>query len=265
MRPNISELSYGYAVTDELIHWHGNGLTAAPVFPSLYQEGQEGGGYDVKLELQGIPLFLQFKLSDCMVSRLAREARLGLLRVPYYRMHLRPARYSSQQRMLLQLEREGQEVYYSAPAFHQLQELNRFYLQRQILERSLWVRPSYIGELPDPEDHYLAFQLHGPYIFYSEPRKIDAKATFEDFSSAIQLAFQKRAETALLPEQLSDLAALLTDISQERIQTFPGLGKDLRALIEDSPPIKRIAFYSEFFLGCRFFIVHKKKSEMSYS
>jgi len=48
MKPQISEFSYGYALTDELIHWHGTNLTAAPIFPSLYQEGQVGGvGGDV--------------------------------------------------------------------------------------------------------------------------------------------------------------------------------------------------------------------------
>ena len=67
MKPDIAEFNYGYALTDELIHWHGAGITAVPIFPSLYDEGQPGGGYDVKLDRGGIPLFLQFKLSDCMV------------------------------------------------------------------------------------------------------------------------------------------------------------------------------------------------------
>ncbi len=67
MKPEMSEFSYGYALTDELIHWHGTSLTAAPIFPSLYQEGKSGGGYDVMLQRSGIPLFLQFKLADQMV------------------------------------------------------------------------------------------------------------------------------------------------------------------------------------------------------
>ena len=264
MRPDISEFSYGYAVTDELIHWHGIGLTAAPVFPSLYREGQQGGGYDVMLQGPGLPLFLQFKLSDCMVTNRAREAQQGLLRVPFYRMHLRPARHSMQHRMLLQLDRSGQEVYYCAPAFHKQYELNRFFLDHLILDSSLRIRPSHIGELPDQGDHYLAFQLHGPCFFCSEPHKIEGKVDPEYFSSAIQQAFKERAETALLPEQLAGLASVLAEISQERIKTFPVLGEDLLALIEDKPAIDQIAFYSEFFLGCRFFIVHEKNTETSY-
>ena len=125
MKPNTSEFSYGYAVTDELIHRHGLPITASPVFPSLYQEGQIGGGYDVHLPMMGLPLFLQFKLSDHMVRRSAREAQAGHLSVPYYRMHLRPKRHSAQHEMLLNLENiGGPAVYYVAPAFHQSSELN---------------------------------------------------------------------------------------------------------------------------------------------
>ncbi|MEN6487902.1 MAG: hypothetical protein ABFD66_03310, partial [Smithella sp.] len=112
MRPDISEFSYGYALTEELIHWHGTELTAAPFFPSLYQEGQEGGGYDLMLERPGMLLFLQFKLSDCMVRNTAREVKDGIFSAPCYRMHIRPARHSQQHEMLLKLENDGNEVYY---------------------------------------------------------------------------------------------------------------------------------------------------------
>ena len=79
MKPNLSEFSYGYALTDELIHRHGLPLIAAPVFPSLYQEGQPGGGYDLLLERPGFPLFLQFKLADRMVKGTANEVKSGFL------------------------------------------------------------------------------------------------------------------------------------------------------------------------------------------
>jgi len=32
MNPDISDFSYGYALTDELINWHGTTLTAARSF-----------------------------------------------------------------------------------------------------------------------------------------------------------------------------------------------------------------------------------------
>jgi hypothetical protein len=112
MNPQISEFSYGYAVTDELIHVHGTPITAAPVFPSLIQEGQPGGGYDLRLDRVGVPLFLQFKLAHCMVRDTATEAAQGCLQVPFYRMYLYASRHSDQHQMLLDLETAGNEVYY---------------------------------------------------------------------------------------------------------------------------------------------------------
>jgi len=71
MTPDISEFSYGFALTHELIALAGEPLRAAPIFPSLIEEGRAGGGYDVHLDVPGFPLFLQFKRSDCMVRRSA--------------------------------------------------------------------------------------------------------------------------------------------------------------------------------------------------
>jgi len=50
-------------------------LSAAPIFPSLIEEGKAGGGYDVKLDWPFAPLYLQFKRSECMTRRSAREYR----------------------------------------------------------------------------------------------------------------------------------------------------------------------------------------------
>src|SRR5436190_10639379 len=113
MRPLLSEFSFGYALTEELVAGALGGLVAAPIFPSLLQEGHAGGGYDLQLPLAGAPLYLQFKLSDCMVYRSAAE--WNDFGHSYYRMHLRPQRHSEQHRMLCDLEATGNEVYYVAP------------------------------------------------------------------------------------------------------------------------------------------------------
>lgn len=69
MQPDISEFSYGYALTEEFIFRSGMPLRAAPLFPSLLSEGKTGGGFDVSIPFVGYPLFLQFKLSHCNGSR----------------------------------------------------------------------------------------------------------------------------------------------------------------------------------------------------
>jgi len=258
MNPQISEFSYGYAVTDELIHWHGTNLTAAPVFPSLYQEGQVGGGYDAMLQRPGLPLFLQFKLADCMIFRSAREVKAHIFQVPYYRMHLRPTKHSSQHEMLLSLENQGNEVYYSAPAFHTNNDLNNAYFSHQILNRSLWLRPSQIGPLPNDRPHYVAFQIPGIPHFRSEPRALDTKGDFEGFTSRIEDIFRKKSDVALQKEKLLDLAETMQGITGKRGDISFETRRISERELAKRHPIDQIAFYAHVAMDCQLFIVKEK-------
>jgi hypothetical protein len=134
MRSGFSEFSYGYTVAEDLLVWRGmrTAMGAKPVFPSLIEEGQPGGGYDLAIEGVGtLPFLLQFKLSDYMVRSSVIEAKQGMFSVsrhrPIYRMHLRATRYSQQHPSLLGLERKGHQVFYIAPAFHLPRQLYGYY------------------------------------------------------------------------------------------------------------------------------------------
>jgi hypothetical protein len=229
MNPDISEFSYGYALTDELINWHGTTLTAAPVFPSLYREGQTGGGY-------------------------------GTFSIPYYRMHIRPARHSEQHEMLLDLESAGNNVYYSAPAFHRPEELNDAYLRHEVLIRSLWLRPSVIGSLPDDGYHYVAFQIPGVPHFCSKPRKLDAKGDFEEFTLRVKDSYSKKGENALSTDNLNKLADSLKLITEKRRDISVESKRISDAELEKRHPLARIGFYAHVFMDCQLFIVKQKDS-----
>jgi hypothetical protein len=127
----LSEFSYGYALTEQLTRSGSETLIAAPIFPSLFAEGQPDAGYDVQIPFPVAPLFLQFKLSHRMQRRSAAE--YGLFNGPYYRMHIRPSRFSSQHAALLKLEQRGENVFYAAPHFHTTPELNVAYLSLESL------------------------------------------------------------------------------------------------------------------------------------
>lgn len=263
MRPNISEFSYGYAVTDELIHASGTRITAAPVFPSLYQEGQVGGGFDLRLDRPGIPLFLQFKLSDCMVLNTAAESRDGLLALPYYRMHLRPSRHSDQHQLLLNLEAQGNEVYYCAPAFHEPEELNDAYGTQAVCKRSLWLWPSCIGTLPDDGHHYCAFQDSRALYFYfcSEPHKVDANVTFGSFTRRVSEAIQQRGEYALTKESLLALADTITSIGKPKVDITAERKRAVRDAMAQRDPLARIAFCSLLYFDCQLYIARRSAEE----
>ncbi len=171
MKPDISEFSYGYAVTESFIWDTTLPVVGAPIFPSLIMEGR-AGGYDVAIPFEGVVLFLQFKLSHYMVRNSAFESRGGYLSMPFYRMHLRPRRHSRQHDMLLELEASGHPVLYAAPKFHRSHELNRAYLRRTIVQQSLLISPSIIGSLSDDGEHHLSFRNGSPVYLCSKPKKI---------------------------------------------------------------------------------------------
>lgn len=154
MKPNISEFSYGFALTNEFVEWYPECKAAgAPEFPSLYAEGRTGGGYDVRIP--GLALFLQFKLSEVLERPNALEA--DLMGLPYFRMRLRPKRHSKQHELLLELEGSDRLVFYAAPEFSEPGQLDGAYSENEVVARSAFFRPGDIGELPDDRFHYVVF------------------------------------------------------------------------------------------------------------
>lgn len=259
MRPSISEFSYGFAVTSELVQAPG-AVTASPVFPSLRAEGQQGGGWDVRLDRPGVPLFLQFKLCDQMTRRTCREARQAGFNVPCYRMHLRPARSSRQHEMLLDLEESGQEVYYSAPMFHLPEELNGAFLQGGVRAQSIWIRPSDIGPLPDDRDHHVSFEPGRPWMRFSKPTPIEFQREYEDVEKHLTDRLREHGKVALSEGHLEELAGVIANIADQRYD----IGQMERDVSRDAARLaallQRVAYYASVFLESQLFVVQERQA-----
>ena len=259
MRPGISEFSYGFAITSEFVQTPG-AVTAAPEFPSLRAEGQQGGGWDVQLDRFGVPLFLQFKLCDQMTRRTCKETRQEGFNVPCYRMHLRPARSSRQHEMLLDLEATGEDVYYVAPMFHQPEELNDAFLRGAVRARSIWLRPSDIGPLPDDRDHHVSFERGRPWMRFSEPKKIEAKREFEDVEKHLTDRLREHGRTALSEERLEELADVIVRIADKRHDIGERERDASRDAARLAAPLQRVAYYASVFLESQLFVVQERQA-----
>lgn len=205
--PEISEFSYGFSLTNELVRWLE--LSAAPIFPSLIEEGGPGGGFDVKLDRPGAPLYLQFKRSECMFRRSAREWKAivgagGDLNLPYYRFAITEALKSDQHELLLALDVAPNLVFYAAPRFHEISEINAAWHASAVSARSVFVAPSEIGSLDD-DRHSVAFDGARTWIC-SEPRRIRA-LTSRDLLEKIQGALDH--DDRPLGERLPEIAEQL--------------------------------------------------------
>jgi hypothetical protein len=209
MQPEISEFSYGFALTNELVGWAE--LSAAPVFPSLIEEGRAGGGYDVKLDRPGAPLYLQFKRSEYMSRRSAKEFRSvrdqgALISVPFYRFAITEAAKSDQHELLLALDHSPNHVFYVAPRFHRISEINRAWNASRVADRSVFVSPAEIGSLDD-ERHTVAFDQNGSWIC-SDPRQIETLSSRQVLE---KLQASLRADPRPLGERLPSLVGELLD------------------------------------------------------
>jgi hypothetical protein len=169
MSPEISEFSYGFALTNELVGWAD--LRTAPIFPNLVEEGRAGGGYDVKLDLPGVPMYLQFKRAECMKTRNAKEIQDGAsLGTPFHRFQLMDRAMSQQHQLLLQLDDGTNQVYYTAPRFHTFAEINSAWSTNSITSRSIFIKPQDIGPL-SPGSHTVAFDRTSAYLC-SDPKSV---------------------------------------------------------------------------------------------
>lgn len=183
MKSGITEFSYGFSLTYELVSHYGF-ASAAPEFPNLRQEAKLG--YDVRLQGGGTPVFLQFKLSEYLTRGTAAAARF--LGVPHYRFWLMSSRHSAQHSRLLSLERLGQVVLYAAPIFHTAGELDAAFNRRTMVSKSAFFRPRSIGEMPDDGEHSISFTDHGLHACrLSEPMRFertDGAVLFREYAQS---------------------------------------------------------------------------------
>lgn len=259
MKPDISEFSYGYAVTEELVTKHKAIVVGAPTFPSLYEEGKKGGGYDVKIPIKGNPVFLQFKLSDRLERTTAKEHQSGLLRVPYYRMYLRPLRCSDQHQLLLDLERStGEAVFYIAPEFHLPAELNNFYLSRRVIDNSAAFRPSDIGPLPSNDEHYVVFEKAASFGYRcsDDPRQV-ARTNLSD---GLRAAIPEMEPRDLRREDIVELSRKMLDVIDRRSPISVHFAEvfdrsSARRILAERGPVGAIGYMALNFFGCALVIV----------
>ena len=260
MKPDFSEFSYGYAVTEELVSLHRASIVAAPLFPNLYDEGQPGGGYDVQIPISGRPVFLQFKLSDQLERTNSKEHKSGLLGVPYYRMHIRPAKHSDQHRLLLDLESSGETVFYIAPEFHLPAELNSFYLARTVVLNSAAYSPQGIGPMPDDDEHYVVFE-RGAAMGYlcsdnaKEVPKFSLSKGLESVLDQRELRARSLDEGGLraISQRMLDVLASGDKRIRKRAKSIdiPGL----RKIVEARRPVESIGYMARTFFDAELLIL----------
>jgi hypothetical protein len=188
MKLGYSEFSFGYAFTENLIRSSASGPNTAPVFPNLVQEAKLG--YDVRIDLPGLPLFFQYKLPELMTRKSAFEIskkNLPGIAVQFFRMPLMATGLSDQHKRLIELEKlYPGNVFYASPGLSSLRAFNEAYVKAHVHLRSVFFSPSHIGPLPDAKPHTIAYRPDLTHAWLcSEPKRISSR-TFQSLQEHVQ-------------------------------------------------------------------------------
>jgi hypothetical protein len=231
MKLGYSEFSFGYAFTENLIRSSLAAPTGAPIFPNLVQEAKLG--YDVNINLPGLPLFLQYKLPVLMTRNTAAEIskyNIPGLTTPFFRMPLMRRDLSQQHQRLIALEvKFPGTVLYASPALHNLDEFNRAYDKAGVHQRSVFFSPTSIGSLTDDKDHSVAYQLGSPVAhFCSEPREIKA-IIYDDLAGDAHELFLRPQYRVLETSALELRNTVRTLVSAQMKRAEAGLSERINA------------------------------------
>jgi hypothetical protein len=199
MRLGYTEFSFGYAFTENLLRSIAFVANGAPVFPNLQQEATSG--FDIKINLPGVPLFLQYKLPELMTRKTAFEIsqhNLFDLTIPFFRMPLMRRDLSQQHDLLIALEhRYPGTVLYAAPCLHNVHEFNVAYNAASVHQQTVFFSPIEIGQLPDDQTHSVSYRVGLAHAYFcSESKRITARK-FEDITHEMQLLFDSERFRAI--------------------------------------------------------------------
>ena len=207
MKANFSEFSYGFSFTENLMKNSTVRPGAAPVFLCPFDEKKFG--YDVKIDLAGVPVFFQFKRSERMIRDNAREIKHNCLSssyIPYYRMSFHKNNSYGQHANLINLENKNSGlVYYVAPKFHTRRKLNKFFLGSKIPKRSAWFSPNSIGPISGSVIHTVCFKPNAQNAYLcSEPKRIKEHSYNEVIELINEKLDNKKTPKAFLERTLPE-------------------------------------------------------------
>jgi len=222
MKRKVSEFSYGFVLTHELVNAYG--YLPADTPQSSRKKRKKDAGDAADDMPRGYPLFLQFKASEYMKRRNAGESKL--VGLPYFRFALHRKTQSNQHQLLIELEKKGCAVFYATPKIHEAVNLNSAFFDRQVVASSLFVNPGEIGALPDNQSHRVVFSGKSDDVYLcSRPRKLNGVIHGVAFAEAVQRVVSEREAQSLDDEFFHRLADDMVSLISPNRRIFDELSR----------------------------------------
>ena len=235
MRPEFAEREFELCFNAEFINDFSYAIIASPFVPSQREEALHG--FDVQFELQAgniqRSLFLQHKVSHFITNRTSSNRELyDFVGGPYYHFNLRRLDRSRQHNLLYELRQSGEEVYYTAPLFHERTVLTQHFNNNSVMENTILFDPSEVGEIMDLDLHKIVYNQDGTVAGFKSERKKIKSYMFKKMLIELR---EKRIDKKYFLELFSKLKKGLAKVFQTEELTLPKEYSDL-------PPISRCVF-----------------------
>lgn len=214
MDAEFSEFSYGFALSYEIVAALGPDIVGAPLFPSLREESELG--YDADFRSAGWPLFLQFKLADCLTRSNANY--WSFYGSTFFRIAIGQSGKPRQHNLLCDLSRREDEVYYAAPIFYRQREFNRAFASARVLVESAMIPLNQLPEITDRQRHHITYHSTKPgFRWHSE------ESSYYHIPVSGQLWLEGLRERLSHPRELGrdyfvELRNALLDLIRDRIE-----------------------------------------------
>lgn len=156
MKSDFSEFTYGFLLCSEILNKKRRRqiISSAPRLPSLLEEAKIG--YDVEIPRRGLPLFLQFKLAQYLKPN-SRARCSSSYNQEFFRITLYKRTKSRQHNLLCELAQKSPHVYYTAPAFYLERDFNRFFINENIINNSVFIPLRRLEEIKDDDEHFITY------------------------------------------------------------------------------------------------------------
>lgn len=261
MRALYTEFSFGFGIAHEIQNILHSISLCAPVFPSLLDERDVG--WDVNFRISGRSLFLQFKRSDALTRRTAKQ--WPVFNSSFYRFPVYRRIESPQHNLLVRLAKSQPHVYYCAPLFYKDGDFNSYFMQKSLLDYSLFIPCKGLPELTDDDQHYIAYNATGRAYFCSQPSQIPDADLGRSFvhQFATTLGFEEMATDhtitmKTLGELWDHMFNLVAQSGHFHRQALSSVTPDLN---EPTSLIRAIRLVSRTYFGAEWMVITRSISD----
>ena len=220
MSASFNEREFEFCFNAEFVRKNATALIGTPIIPSQRMEGVLG--YDVQFRLQNghftKSLFLQHKVSSYAQKRRGKNAKIwNCYKGPYYRFPVERLDKTRQHNLLVELALKGEDVYYCAPLFVGLNNLQTHFVQNQIMDNSRFFDPEEMGKVTDFDQHHVSYDPTGIFgFFHSDAKKLST-------TSKLSVLKERAVSRQINLEYAQSLQSQLADSIKSIYEAVPSI------------------------------------------